>query len=92
MGPIAASEQLPLRKAIVNTSPLTYASASSGIRAHDLPLTERVLCQLSYRGSCEEALCPSVADMACASAMALQVRALESRPHDSTTSIITISD
>ena len=24
--------------------------ASCGIRAHNLPLTERVLCQLSYRG------------------------------------------
>ena len=26
------------------------ARASSGIRTHDLPLTEQVLCQLSYRG------------------------------------------
>ena len=26
------------------------AKASSGIRTHDLPLTERVLYQLSYRG------------------------------------------
>ena len=25
-------------------------AASCGIRTHDLPLTERVLCQLSYRG------------------------------------------
>ena len=26
------------------------ARASYGIRAHDLPFTEQVLCQLSYRG------------------------------------------
>ena len=28
------------------------AIASSGIQTHDLPLTERVLYQLSYRGFC----------------------------------------
>ena len=29
---------------------LAVEEASCGIRTHDLPLTERVLCQLSYRG------------------------------------------
>ena len=27
--------------------------ASCGIRTHDVPLTERVLCQLSWQGSCD---------------------------------------
>ena len=35
---------------------LDVQEASSGIRTHDLPLTKRVLCQLSYRGS--DALVP----------------------------------
>ena len=44
---LAQEPQSPLGFRDLTSSPQTRARASCGIRTHDLPLTERVLCQLS---------------------------------------------
>ena len=46
--------------------------ASYGIRTHDLPLTQRVLCQLSYRAPCN---LPASAHSECASARGAGIQA-----------------